>query len=360
MTTSASFFFDADDGNATPARMATVMSSLPFPDSFLTFIGGIVTSDVTAAGTPLTSRTFGLRFGPNVAATTAAVLEAGSPSGSPVTSITVTNGGSGYTSPPIVSTTGGGTPSSRGSFRSKLSVGTVAVVDGAGGVTSAWRASFFGRMSPPVAVGGVFTRPSCVQSLTLIDGGKGYTFAPTVEIVGGLGPGGVAATAVPIVDFTAGGVLTGVTLTSPGSGYVKAPQVIVRDPSVSASVARPAKIVCAMGEGTPPTVLLTIVAGVVTAVTVTDPGDGYIGPATMRLVPPVGAFQGTFTVEMRLGRIDVLNGGKGYTSVPTVVLTNVFDSMFPAGKTNPFRELLTSALAATVSSGVRAGTVIVV
>ena len=53
-----------------------------------------------------------------------------------------------------------------------------------------------------------------VTGLTLIDGGSGYTSAPTVHILGGQGTGATATAAV------SGGSVTGLTLTAGGSGYV--------------------------------------------------------------------------------------------------------------------------------------------
>ena len=55
-------------------------------------------------------------------------------------------------------------------------------------------------------------------------GGAGYTVAPTVTLVGGLGLTGTAATATALVSAT--GEITGFTFT-PGSGYVVAPSVVI-------------------------------------------------------------------------------------------------------------------------------------
>jgi hypothetical protein len=58
-----------------------------------------------------------------------------------------------------------------------------------------------------------------VTSISVTNGGTGYTAAPTVTVTGG---NGVGATATALV---AGGVVTGVIITSPGSGFVTAPTV---------------------------------------------------------------------------------------------------------------------------------------
>jgi len=68
-----------------------------------------------------------------------------------------------------------------------------------------------GAKITPVITGGVIT------GFTVVSGGSGYTSAPTITIKGGNGTG-ATATAV-ITD----GVVTGVTISSGGSGYIAAP-----------------------------------------------------------------------------------------------------------------------------------------
>lgn len=58
-----------------------------------------------------------------------------------------------------------------------------------------------------------------VRSITVTNGGTGYTSAPTVSITGG---GGTGATATATV---AGGVVTGITMNTLGSGYTTAPTI---------------------------------------------------------------------------------------------------------------------------------------
>ena len=56
--------------------------------------------------------------------------------------------------------------------------------------------------------------------------GTGYTIAPTVVLTGGLGTGGVAATAHAVLDV-AGQRVAGIVLDTPGSGYISAPTVVL-------------------------------------------------------------------------------------------------------------------------------------
>lgn len=67
----------------------------------------------------------------------------------------------------------------------------------------------------PVLSGGT------VASVTVVDGGSGYTIAPTVSFSGG---GGTGATATATIS---GGVVTGITVNTPGTGYTSDPLVYV-------------------------------------------------------------------------------------------------------------------------------------
>jgi hypothetical protein len=60
--------------------------------------------------------------------------------------------------------------------------------------------------------------------ITIYDAGYGYTNTPTVEILGG---GGSGAQAVAVV---ANGVLTGISIIDPGSGYTDPPLVVIAPP----------------------------------------------------------------------------------------------------------------------------------
>ena len=67
------------------------------------------------------------------------------------------------------------------------------------------------------------------QTLTgfrLDSAGGGYTVPPTVSLVGGLGPNGVAATAHAVLD-NAGARVDSIVLDTPGSGYTSQPSVVL-------------------------------------------------------------------------------------------------------------------------------------
>jgi hypothetical protein len=98
-----------------------------------------------------------------------------------VRSITVTNFGSGYQSPPTVAFSGGGGGS-----------GAAAIALFSNGV---------------------------VTGLLITNGGSGYMSAPTITISGG---GGTSATATAVIG---NGVVNSITLTNAGTGYTSTPTV---------------------------------------------------------------------------------------------------------------------------------------
>ena len=130
-----------------------------------------------------------------------------------LTALTVTNGGSGYTSAPDVAFTGG---------------------NGTGGTATA-----------------VLTKG--VGLITLGSGGTGYTVAPAVTLSAPDEVGGIQATATATVS---GGAVTGFTVTNKGSGYTSAPSVTIAAGTTNATA----------------TASLT---GIVKSVTITNPGNGY-------------------------------------------------------------------------------------
>ncbi len=98
-----------------------------------------------------------------------------------ITGLTLTNGGSGYTSAPVVTFVGNGTGASA----------TATVV------------------------------MDIVSGIIVTNAGSGYT-AATVDIAGGGGIGAVATTTIG-----PGGTISGITVTNPGAGYTSAPTITI-------------------------------------------------------------------------------------------------------------------------------------
>ncbi|MCC5022896.1 MAG: hypothetical protein J6386_08920 [Candidatus Synoicihabitans palmerolidicus] len=136
-----------------------------------------------------------------------------------ISSFTVTDGGSSYTSAPTVAITGIGTG------------------------------------APATA-----TLDSYVDSIMLTNGGSGYSLTPTVTIAAPAG-GSTSATAQATVS---GSAVTGIIVTDPGSGYTSVPAVTITP--------------AATDPGTSATAVVSLL-GSVSTVTVSSAGSGYIAPA---------------------------------------------------------------------------------
>ena len=137
------------------------------------------------------------------------------------------------------------------------------------------------------------TIPHRLSSITVLNGGAGYTAVPTVTISGG---GGTGATATATL---VNGVVTAVTLGSGsgrGTNYTSAP-------TVSFSVAG---------------------AGTVRSISVWNPGAGYIATPTVTLVGGGGSGATATAIRSNAGLVTgvtVTNAGSGYTTAPDVVFS---------------------------------------
>jgi hypothetical protein len=197
-----------------------------------------------------------------------------------VASIAVTDPGSGYLIPPTVTITSPGiTPTAPAAAHATISPGVVTSINVA--------EAGFGFAAPKVTLtGGAPTTPAVAaasggaDSLTLNGGGSGYTIQPIVHFslpdapyCSNPGETCVQPTATATM---ANGVVTGVSLLTPGSGYAHAPSI--------------------------------------------DIYDGAL---------PNAATPALVTATINASRVDITNGGAGYSSVPTVTIT---DSVAPFDK----------------------------
>ena len=113
--------------------------------------------------------------------------------------------------------------------------------------------------------------------------------------------GGIGAT----VNLTMG--ISGIVLSSGGTGYTSAPRVEIDDMS-----------------GIGATAVATVSGGTVTGIIVTNPGYGYVGSTTVTLDSGTGAtavavLQPTSVANLLL----TYNGGNSYTSAPQVTITPI-------------------------------------
>ena len=194
-------------------------------------------------------------------------------------SVGITNPGSGYTSPPVV---------------------TVSAPNEANGVQATVLAS-------------ISNNAGTVQSITVTNSGTGYTRGVTVVIDPPKSPFGVQATAAAVLSAN---TVVAVTITNPGLGYNTAPGV-----SFTANT----------GSGATATAVLG--SGIVTGLTVTEAGSGYTSAPTITISGGGGnnaaAVAGPLTFKTGSIGVLVTNGGTGYTTAPTVSITAA-----PPGGTN--------------------------
>jgi hypothetical protein len=139
-----------------------------------------------------------------------------------VAGVTVTNGGSGYSTAPSVSFTGGGGSGAAASSTVGYALAGVTVTNGGTGYITAPVVSFTGGEGTGATATAAlaFLSPSPVAGITVTNAGRGYLSAPTVSFTGGGGTGAAAtATLAPA------GAVRNVTLTNGGNYYTSLPLV---------------------------------------------------------------------------------------------------------------------------------------
>ena len=293
--------------------------------------GALSRITVTNGGSGYTSApTVTISGGGGSGATATAVL-----SNRSVISLTVSNGGSGYTSAPTVAlTSGGGTGASATAVLATRTVASIAVSAPGSGYTSTPSVSVAGDGTGSTAAA-VLTGTT-VASIALTSAGTGYTSIPTVDISGGGGSGATATVNV------AGGSIFSLTLTAPGSGYTSAPTLsfsggggtgagatCALTATTVASVAVTASgsgftstptVAVAGGSGSGATVTAALTGTTIANITVTAAGSGYTSTPTVSFSGGGGTgATGTVVLTGRtLTSITVTNAGSGYTVAPTV------------------------------------------
>ncbi len=164
-----------------------------------------------------------LTGGGGTGATAAATVD---PLSGAITAITVTTPGSGYTSAPLVSITGLGIDGAATAVVDYSGVVTAINVDAAGGGFSSPVATISGGGATSDATAVVY---GGVDVVAVTDPGLGYTF-PTVEFGLPNDPNGLQASGH--ADMDANGSITAVIVDSPGSGYSAAPTVTIHNGDV--------------------------------------------------------------------------------------------------------------------------------
>ena len=182
-----------------------------------------------------------------------------------VTAINVTDGGTGYTTEPIISITGGGaTSDNQASASAQITSGTVTginVVQGGSGYTSVPTITITGGNGSGATATATCRGP--VDTINITDAGTQYTYEPTIKLISGSG-----AVAYPSI---LNGKIESIIVTFGGSGYFGAPDVTIDGDGVGAT---------AFAQ-------VDLSSNIVTGIVITNKGAGYsAGATTVSIVYP--------------------------------------------------------------------------
>ena len=182
-----------------------------------------------------------------------------------------------------------------------------------------------GGITNKIAQGTATIGASSVLSVTVTDGGTGYTAQPTVTFSGG--GGGTQATGVATGVANS---ITTITVVTRGSGYTSNPTVTVSAPA---------------GGGNTATAVANLGLNGISAVTVTDVGLGYLTTPTVIITDPTGSGTGATAIALMSGTtvasVQITNPGQNYKNAivsfvggnPAVASAIV--TLMPNGGTNP-------------------------
>ena len=233
--------------------------------------------------------------------------------------VTITDGGSGYTSAPTITFTGGDGSGAAATAVAADQVASITMTNCGSGYaeTFALRGTpihaitFTGGGATTAAAATAWALPQTVGGVQIPSGsrGTGYTSAPTVSFTATLGGSGATGTAV-----LTGATVTSVTMTNAGCNYRSPPTVTFTGGGATVAAAGTARY----GVGITPN-----------RITITNPGSGYTSAPTVVFPTPVGGSSigvavtavGTAVMTDAVRAIEVTDGGSGYTSAPTVVFT---------------------------------------
>jgi FtsP/CotA-like multicopper oxidase with cupredoxin domain len=216
-----------------------------------------------------------------------------------VTGVTITNTGAGY-SYATVSFTGAGSGAAANAVVTGSGAVTAINVDTGGGGYTAPTVTISGGGATTDATASAF---GSVDALTLTAAGSGYSF-PTVDFDMPDDPDGVQARGHidPANDLGPNGEILAIHLDEPGSGYATAPNVVIRDGTLTDPVNNGA-------TGATASATLTI-----TSVVLDTFGAGYTSAPTVTIDDPTGT-GATATAVAYVGavtQIDLVTGGSGY------------------------------------------------
>jgi hypothetical protein len=255
--------------------------------------------------------------------------------GFPVVSLTIDDQGHDYTYDPLLYIHGGNGGGAVAIARRGRSGVAVVMSDWGKGYTSAPTVAFTGGGGSGMA--GTAQIAKGVGSSTVTAVGSGYTSPPDIVFSGG---GGFGAAAIPILGFP----IASIVVDRPGSNFASAPTVAFSGGGGGTGLAATAVLgksiasvtvtaggsgyttadlqVLGDGEGAVVTAVLT--SGAISSVTVVSPGSGYVSGSTTIAITGDGT-GAVLTVNLAsLGSvksITITNAGTGYTSAPAVTFS---------------------------------------
>jgi hypothetical protein len=239
-----------------------------------------------------------------------------------IASINLTSGGSGYTSAPTVTITGGTGTTSNPTATSTVGfpITGLTLTSGGTGYTSAPTVSFSGgggsgaAGTTAVTTGTTTTYP--VAAINLVSGGSGYLTTPTITFTGG-GGSGAAGSVTAAFTGTATYMVESINITGGGSGYTSAPTISFSGGGSGTGAAAVAGITTT-----------TVTTYAIDNISITSGGAGYTSTPTMTLSGGSGSGAAatanvTFTTATTypVASITVTSGGSGYTAAPSVTFT---------------------------------------
>jgi hypothetical protein len=222
-----------------------------------------------------------------------------------VSTIVITGGGSGYTSPPAVNFAALiGTGASGTANISGGQVVSVTLTNPGSGYVSAPIVSFTGGGGSGASATAELN-PGTIGSISVINGGTGYTLAPVLTITGG---GGTNATATANLAPTSISSIAG----GGGSGYTSAPTVAIAAPQAG---------------GVTATATATIANGAVASYTITNAGSGYTAPPVVTLTGGGGTGAGAIATltPTSISSVTITNPGSGYFTAPSVIVESAIN-----------------------------------
>ena len=220
-----------------------------------------------------------------------------------VTSVSITNAGQDYdaASPPVLTISGGGGTGATASVTVNGSVSEITVTGGGSGYTSSPLVSIVGGGGSGAAATAIITK-GVVSRVLINSGGTGYTSQPQITIVGG---GGTGATATASVR----GPIQAVTVGSGGQSYTSTPSVTLSSGSgaVAQAIVNNGRIISIA--------IISAGSGYTTAPEITIQGQGF-GAVARATIDTDGENAG------RVTGITIINRGISYVQGTTVINLN--------------------------------------